>query len=83
MEKDVNTSPDMGDEVASLNSPQELGLEPVRHERFAERVYESLFHAIKTGIARTGRRGTRHESRGAAFFGVLERSVAREQIPRP
>ena len=24
-------------------------LEPVKHERFAERVYESLFHAILTG----------------------------------
>ena len=27
----------------------ELGLEPVRHERIAERVYDRLFHSIVTG----------------------------------
>jgi GntR family transcriptional repressor for pyruvate dehydrogenase complex len=37
------------DDALGLSTPEELGLEPVRHERFAERVYESLFHAIMTG----------------------------------
>ena len=29
--------------------PLQLGLAPVRHERFAERVYDNLFHSIMTG----------------------------------
>lgn len=34
----------------------ELGLEPVRHESFAERVYDSLFHSIITGKLASGSR---------------------------
>ncbi len=41
MPKDVKALLAPRDELVGLSSPEELGLEPVRHERFAERVYES------------------------------------------
>jgi GntR family transcriptional repressor for pyruvate dehydrogenase complex len=80
MEKDVSPLPDIGEDMASLNSPQELGLEPVRHERFAERVYESLFHAIKTGKLATDTRMP-SEVQLASFFQV-SRPVVRQALDR-
>jgi len=80
MEKDVNPLPDIGEDRASPNSPLELGLEPVRHERFAERVYESLFHAIKTGKLAIDTRMP-SEVQLASFFQV-SRPVVRQALDR-
>ena len=55
-------------------------LEPVKHERFAERVYESLFHAILTGkLAPTTRLPS--ELQLASFFQV-SRPVVRQALDR-
>lgn len=61
-------------------SVADLGLEPVRHERFAERVYDSLFHAIMTGkLAADARLPSEVEL--AAFFQV-SRPVVRQALDR-
>ncbi|WP_300711555.1 FadR/GntR family transcriptional regulator [Limnohabitans sp.] len=55
-------------------------LQPVKHERFAERVYESLFHAILTGkLAPTTRLPP--EQQLATFFQV-SRPVVRQALDR-
>jgi GntR family transcriptional repressor for pyruvate dehydrogenase complex len=55
-------------------------LEPVKHERFAERVYESLFHAILTGkMAPKSRLPS--EVQLASFFQV-SRPVVRQALDR-
>lgn len=55
-----------------------LGLEPVRHERFAERIYDSLFHAIMTGkLAPDSRLPS--ELQLATFFQV-SRPVVRQAL---
>ena len=55
-------------------------LDPVKHERFAERVYESLFHAILTGkLAPTTRLPS--EQQLATFFQV-SRPVLRQALDR-
>lgn len=56
----------------------ELGLEPVRHERFAERIYDSLFHSIMTGKLASGSR-LPSEVQLAAFFQV-SRPVVRQAL---
>ena len=55
-------------------------LEPVRHERFAERVYESLFHAILTGKLAPQTR-LPSEVQLATFFQV-SRPVVRQALDR-
>ncbi|WP_295851288.1 FadR/GntR family transcriptional regulator [uncultured Xylophilus sp.] len=57
-----------------------LGLEPVRHERFAERVYDGLFHSIVTGKLGPGTR-LPPELQLAATFGV-SRPVVRQALDR-
>lgn len=61
-------------------SVAELGLEPVRHERFAERVYDSLFHAVMTGKLAAGAR-LPSELELAGFFQV-SRPVVRQALDR-
>jgi GntR family transcriptional repressor for pyruvate dehydrogenase complex len=57
-----------------------LGVEPVRHERFAERVYDSLFHSIMTGkLAPEARLPPELEL--AALFDV-SRPVVRQALDR-
>jgi GntR family transcriptional repressor for pyruvate dehydrogenase complex len=80
MPKDVKALPVSRDELVGLSSPEELGLEPVRHERFAERVYESLFHAIMTGKLAPDTR-LPAEVQLAAFFQV-SRPVIRQALDR-
>lgn len=55
-------------------------LEPVKHERFAERVYESLFHAILTGKLPPKTR-LPSEVQLATFFQV-SRPVVRQALDR-
>ena len=55
-------------------------LEPVKHERFAERVYESLFHAILTGKLAPKTR-LPSEVQLASFFQV-SRPVVRQALDR-
>jgi GntR family transcriptional repressor for pyruvate dehydrogenase complex len=57
-----------------------FGIEPIRHERFAERVYDNLFHAIMTGKLAPR---SRLPSEGAlsAFFQV-SRPVVRQALDR-
>ncbi len=57
-----------------------LGLEPVRHERFAERVYDSLFHSIMTGKLVPDTR-LPSEVQLASFFQV-SRPVVRQALDR-
>lgn len=57
-----------------------LGLEPVRHERFAERVYDSLFHSIMTGKLAPDTR-LPPEVQLARFFQV-SRPVVRQALGR-
>jgi GntR family transcriptional repressor for pyruvate dehydrogenase complex len=57
-----------------------LGLEPVRHERFAERVYDSLFHSIMTGKLAPDTR-LPPEVQLAHFFQV-SRPVVRQALDR-
>jgi GntR family transcriptional repressor for pyruvate dehydrogenase complex len=57
-----------------------LKLEPVRHERFAERVYESLFHSIMTGKLAADTR-LPPEVQLASFFQV-SRPVVRQALDR-
>jgi len=80
MPKDAKALLAPRDETVSLSSPEELGLEPVRHERFAERVYESLFHAIMTGKLAPDTR-LPAEVQLAAFFQV-SRPVVRQALDR-
>ncbi len=54
------------------------GLEPVRHERFAERIYDSLFHAIMTGTLAPDSR-LPSELQLAAFYQV-SRPVVRQAL---
>ena len=61
-------------------TPAGLGLEPVRHERFAERVYDSLFHSIMTGKLAPDTR-LPPELQLAAFFQV-SRPVIRQALDR-
>ena len=68
------------DDALGLSTPEELGLEPVRHERFAERVYESLFHAIMTGKLAPDTR-LPAEVQLASFFQV-SRPVVRQALDR-
>jgi len=56
----------------------ELGLEPVRHERIAERVYDRLFHSIVTGKLQPQAR-LPSELDLARFFGV-SRPVVRQAL---
>ena len=65
-------------ESAALSALQRL--EPVRHERFAERVYESLFHAILTGKLPPEMR-LPSEVQLARFFQV-SRPVVRQALDR-
>ena len=57
-----------------------LGLEPIKHERYAERVYDSLFHAIMSGklIAQTR---LPSEQQLAEYFQV-SRPVVRQALDR-
>ena len=80
MPKDAKAVLTPRDETVGLNAPEELGLEPVRHERFAERVYESLFHAIMTGKLAPDTR-LPAEVQLAAFFQV-SRPVVRQALDR-
>lgn len=57
-----------------------LGLEPIRHERFAERVYENLFHSIMTGRLAPDTR-LPPEVQLATFFRV-SRPVVRQALDR-
>ena len=57
-----------------------LGLEPVRHERFAERVYDSLIHSIMTGKLVPDTR-LPSEVQLASFFQV-SRPVVRQALDR-
>ncbi|RYX97121.1 MAG: FadR family transcriptional regulator [Comamonadaceae bacterium] len=66
-------------EPAAL-TPAGLGLEPVRHERFAERVYDSLFHSIMTGKLPPDTR-LPPEVQLATFFQV-SRPVVRQALDR-
>lgn len=67
--------------VASASpTPAGLGLEPVRHERFAERVYDSLFHSIMTGKLAPDTR-LPSEVQLATFFQV-SRPVVRQALDR-
>lgn len=62
-------------------SSRDLGLlEPVRHGRFAERVYDSLFHAVMTGRWAVGAR-LPSEVDLAAYFQV-SRPVVRQALDR-
>lgn len=70
--------PDDGAGIFAL--PAGLGLEPVRHERFAERVYDSLFHAIMTGKLAPDTR-LPPEVQLARFFQV-SRPVVRQALDR-
>lgn len=54
------------------------GLEPVRHARFAERIYDSLFHAIMTGMLAPDSR-LPSELQLAAFF-QASRPVVRQAL---
>lgn len=63
-----------------VSSPETLGLDRIRHERFAERVYESLFHAIVTGRMAPDTR-LPSELQLATFFGV-SRPVVRQALDR-
>jgi len=54
------------------------GLEPVRHERFAERIYDSLFHSIMTGRLASDSR-LPSEVQLASFFQV-SRPVVRQAL---
>jgi GntR family transcriptional repressor for pyruvate dehydrogenase complex len=57
-----------------------LGLEPVRHERFAERVYDSLFHAVMTGRLAPGARLPSEVELAARF--QVSRPVVRQALDR-
>ncbi|WP_137896286.1 FadR/GntR family transcriptional regulator [Ramlibacter sp. 2FC] len=58
----------------------DLGLAPVRHERFAERVYDGLFHAIMTGrLAPGARLPAEHELAGQF---QVSRPVVRQALDR-
>ena len=60
--------------------PLQLGLQPVRHERFAERVYDNLFHSIMTGkLAPRARLPSEVEL--ASVFAV-SRPVVRQALDR-
>lgn len=61
-------------------TPAGLGLEPVRHERFAERVYDSLFHAVMTGKLAPDTK-LPSELQLASFFQV-SRPVVRQALDR-
>lgn len=63
-----------------VSAPETLGLDRIRHERFAERVYESLFHAIVTGRMAPDTR-LPSELQLATFFGV-SRPVVRQALDR-
>ncbi len=67
------------DAVADGQAPlARLGLEPVRHARFAERIYDSLFHSIMTGkLAPDSRLPS--EVQLAAFF-QASRPVVRQAL---
>lgn len=67
-------------EAGPSASVAELGLAPVRHERFAERVYDSLFHAVMTGKLAPGAR-LPSELELAGFFQV-SRPVVRQALDR-
>lgn len=56
----------------------DLGLQPLRHERMAERVYDGLFHSIVTGKLRPESR-LPSELDLARFFGV-SRPVVRQAL---
>ena len=66
--------------LAAASSPAGLGLKPVRHERFAERVYDSLFHSIMTGKLAPDTR-LPPEVQLASFFQV-SRPVIRQALDR-
>lgn len=80
------TNPDRNPFVAETSDgtaalSRDLGmLEPVRHERFAERVYDSLFHAVMTGRWAVGAR-LPSEVDLAAYFQV-SRPVVRQALDR-
>jgi GntR family transcriptional repressor for pyruvate dehydrogenase complex len=85
MSKPPNTDtadppPGRGRVAAPSVLPAGLGLEPVRHERFAERVYESLFHSIMTGKLAADTR-LPPEVQLASFFQV-SRPVVRQALDR-
>lgn len=67
-------------EAAPAASVSDLGLAPVRHERFAERVYDGLFHAIMTGKLAPGAR-LPSELELAGHFQV-SRPVVRQALDR-
>jgi GntR family transcriptional repressor for pyruvate dehydrogenase complex len=71
--------------MSQSNLPSEptaalLGLEPVKHERYAERVYDSLFHSIMSGKMQAQTR-LPSEQQLAAFFQV-SRPVVRQALDR-
>jgi len=67
-------------EAAPAASVSDLGLALVRHERFAERVYDGLFHAIMTGKLAPGAR-LPSELELAGHFQV-SRPVVRQALDR-
>jgi len=60
--------------------PSRLGLEPVRHERFAERVYDNLFHSIMTG--KLGPRARLPSEGALAAMFAVSRPVVRQALDR-
>lgn len=62
------------------NTATDIGLEPVRQTRFAERVYDSLFHSIMTGKLAPDTR-LPPEVQLASFFQV-SRPVVRQALDR-
>ena len=76
---DAPAGPPSHSHSPALSSPG-LGLDPVRHERFSERVYESLFHSIMTGKLAVDTR-LPSELQLASFFQV-SRPVVRQALDR-
>ncbi|MDB5851054.1 MAG: GntR family transcriptional regulator [Rhodoferax sp.] len=72
-------SPESAD-AGGAPAPAQLGLQPLRHERFAERVYDNLFHSIMTGKF-AARSRLPSEVELAAMFAV-SRPVVRQAIER-
>lgn len=66
--------------VPTTPEPALLGLQPVRHERFAERVYDNLFHSIMTG--KLGPRARLPSEVELAAVFAVSRPVVRQALDR-
>lgn len=67
----------LGDDATA---PQPLQLQPVRHGRFAEHVYDSLFHAVMTGRLPPGARLPSEVEMATQF--QVSRPVVRQALDR-